>query len=174
MMPERDKAVLHVASIITDAKVFDGLMGGTPRGMRRKQWEGLQAIIDFLFMEIIEKVDWNRVLLTATTRHARMVELDPDHFTDRSMLGGWKADGGGREDDGICPDCIIEALLSESTMGPKDDGTPTERHPLWRKEWLEEAGGAEGLLKSLAPTILRAAANGRLESTAEQYEADDA
>lgn len=170
-MPERDKAVLYVAGTLVDGEVPDPsnpvstLLGLQPRGVRRAQWQGLQAIIDYLLIEMLERINWSRVLLTAGSRHRRMEELHPDHATDSAMLSGL------HKDDPICGDCIIEALMSESTMGPKEDGTPVERHPLWRKDWLDEGGGAVEILKALAPRFIQAAENGRLESGAYEGEA---
>lgn len=173
-MPERDKIVLRVGRHLVGAEqgentALTSLLAMTPHGIRRAQWQGLQAILDYLLIEVIEHVDWKRVLLVAGSRHRELVEQDSSHATDDAMLGI-----GSGEEDPVCGVCLNEALLSESTMGPGKDGTPVERHPLWRKEWLEEAGGAEQVVTDLFSIVLRAAANGHLEARPDLYEEDDA
>lgn len=107
-MPERDKAVLRISADIIGAKVFDGLTQ-TPRGVKRELWEALQALVDMAYVKVVQTLDWNRILLTASARHVELVDRDGGHSTDIMF--------GIDDDDPVCPDCIVWALLSETTSG---------------------------------------------------------
>lgn len=159
-MPERDKAVAHIAADIIGAKVFDGLTQ-TPRGMRRGPWEVLQALVDMQFVKTVQRIDWNRVLLTGSNRHHELSERDPSHKSD--LIGSRLSD-----DDDICPNCIVWALLSETTGGGgsgtyrredslKDVPVPAD----WWHAWLYgEDGDGDGpaeTLRKLMPLIIEAA-----------------
>lgn len=106
-MPERDKAVLRISADIIGAKVFDGLTQA-PRGVKRELWEVLQALVDMAFAKAVATIDWNRLLLTASNRHYELVERDDGHKSD--LMGAM-------DEDQICPNCIVWALLSETTSG---------------------------------------------------------
>lgn len=171
-MPERDKAVLFIAKTLLGSespdpedKVPTIILDCQPRGVRKAPWQGLRAIIDYLFVLAMERVDWSRVLRQAGARHREMVRRDADHATDQAMLADLF--GG---DDPLCGACLVEALFSDSTMGPEEDGTPVPRHPLWREDWLAEAGGVMEVLRIVAPLVAEAGARGWLEADAYEQE----
>lgn len=167
-MPERDKAVAHISADIIGAKVFDGLTQ-TPRGMRRDLWQGLQALVDMQFVKTVQRLDWNRVLLTGSNRHAELTERNPEHASD--LMGSFG-------DDQICPNCIVWALLSETTSGGPGGGSYISREDAltrdvpvpadWWHAWLYgedgEGPGPEEIVRKLSPLMVEAAAEIKVEA----------
>jgi hypothetical protein len=166
-VPERDKAVAHISADIIGAKVFDGLTQ-TPRGMRRDLWQGLQALVDMQFVKTVQRLDWNRVLLMASNRHHELVERHPEHSSD---LIGSRLD----DEDDVCPNCIVWALLSETTSGGpsgsyrNDDALKDVPVPAdWWHAWLYgedgEGPGPEEIVRKLSPLMIEAAAEIKVEA----------
>lgn len=152
-MPERDKAVFHIIDAVFGPIVRDPLLG-TPRNMPRADHAALEAAVDELFVGVVDMIDWGRILMTANARHMALRET-----------GAHEPPGVGSLDDifdddrhPLCPSCMVEALLSESTMG-NSEGTwkaepNADRDPIWRTEFLEEAGGKFKLFQRMIPRIL--------------------
>jgi hypothetical protein len=151
-MPERDKAVLKVIELMLGDHPTDPIIG-RPYAVKKSDWEGLQAMVDEAFVAVVEHIDWGRVLMTAQARHEALMDADkhPDPPEEGSLKDVY-------ERAGVCPECIVSALLHESTMGSLysawvQDPDP-ERAPEWRTEWLEEAGGKFALFQRMLPMIL--------------------
>lgn len=161
-MPERDKSVVRVSGQIVGAKSFDGLTGAVRDPyIPRATWNGLQAIVDIMWVEAVKKIDWNRVLLTAEGRHRELLRMDPDHGYE-SPYGGGSLLGmeRGSEGDAVCGECMIQALLTMSTVAPEWDKKPerdAEEDKLWREEWIEDGGGHLSILQAILPHMMKAA-----------------
>jgi hypothetical protein len=113
------------------------------------------------FVKTVQQLDWNRVLLTGANRHAELSESDSGHKSD--LMGAL-------DDDQICPNCIIWALLSETTSGGptgayrREDTLKDVKVPAdWWHAWLygdvgdpPRPGPAEAI-RILMPLIIEAA-----------------
>lgn len=66
--------------------------------------ERIMDPIEFAYERVVDSMDWNRVMLEAMARHLAL-----DHATTQADKPGfpWGPD--------ICPECICEALLADTT-----------------------------------------------------------
>lgn len=109
-MPVATKAAAALARHITGGLAFNsvedvaylGPLGNrttVPREKYDEFWHGAYAAL-------IESIDWNRVLIEATSTHLRAQRDDPLHAEDAY-------------DDALCPDCLRLALLArDRDFGP--------------------------------------------------------
>lgn len=138
-MPVRDKAV---------AKIVSMLVGPEPRDPAKA--DVLRFSVDAAYEEVVESIDWNRVLLDATARHLSL------HKPDEGDKGGTLvapsdealAAAEDRDDDedfapppawhqyrydAVCPECIAEAVLANEWGGKTGDKWQEHpRSPRWR------------------------------------------
>jgi hypothetical protein len=153
-MPERDKAVRKIIGLALGDPPVDAIMG-RPMSINKRDWEGMEAMVDEGFVIVVESIDWGRVLMTAQARHEAL--MDADKHADPPESSSLKDV---HERAGVCPECIVAALLHESTMGSLYSGwvqdPDPERDPEWRAEWLEAAGGRFALFQRMLPRFLEA------------------
>lgn len=164
-MPERDKAVERAAALIVgaDSRTWDAIIR-RPAGMRKAEWQALTVLVDMLYAYTVRHIDWNRVMVTANSRHIALIEAEEKggEAHERSELISFVITDERQADDGLCPECLREALLQETTMGSLQSewqARPTARLQAdWWHEWLNVEGpGARATLEKLAPIILEAA-----------------
>lgn len=167
-MPERDKAVVRASADIIGAKVFDGL-SQRPRGVRKDVWDCLNALVDMAYVKAVQGIDWKRILLTASVRHRELEDRDSGHASD--LMGGLL----NSDSDAVCPNCIVWALLSETTSGGSSDWSATRTDRLvdvkvpadWWYDWLygedgKGPGPAEAI-RILSPLMIEAAGQVEVE-----------
>lgn len=164
-MPERDKAVERTAALVVGANpaTWDAITR-RPAGMRKAEWQAFTVLVDMLYVHAVRHIDWNRVILTAHSRHIALTEATDNggEEHERSTLMSFVITDDRDADDGLCPECMREALLQETTMGSLHSewvARPTARLPAdWWHEWLNVEGpGARATLEKLTPLILEAA-----------------
>lgn len=162
-MPERDKAVERISARIigVDPEGMDPIIR-RPRGLRKAEWQALTVLVDMLFMDTVRRIDWNRVMLTAHSRHVALTDDECEHEHERSTLLAFVITDDREADDGLCPECLEQALLQETTMGSLHSewrAHPTAKVPAdWWHEWLNVEGpGARATLEKLTPLMLEAA-----------------
>lgn len=151
-MPERDKAVRRMVEMTVGTRATDPITKRAP-SVRKRDWEGLEAMMDEAFVEIVQTIDWGRVLMTAQARHEALTDADmhPDPPEHSALVDV-------DERAGLCPECVVNALLHESTLGSLHaewKGNPdADQHPEWRDEWIEEAGGRLATFQRVLPKIM--------------------
>lgn len=75
---------------------------------------------DVAYCELIDRIDWPRILLEASARHDALTEADCHPKISKYNPGG----------DRLCPDCIREALLAEDRLiNWVSNGQPTPHEP---------------------------------------------
>jgi hypothetical protein len=75
---------------------------------------------DAAYCSIIDKIDWNRILLEASARHHSL--------TDAGCHPQTRGYNAGRDE--MCPDCVRQALLAEDRLiGWVTQGQPTPAEP---------------------------------------------
>lgn len=142
-MPVRDKAVTHIASLITGTRP-DEL--GHVRGMRREVHDLLRFAADDAYEKVVEAIDWNRVYLDASARHLSL-HKDPDEDKDRTLVtpseAALEAGLDAADDvpyvpppawhnyryDDLCPECIMHAVLANDWGGKAGD--KWKEHPVY-------------------------------------------
>lgn len=108
-MPERRNAINNLALSLCGSALFDNLYftvkfgkGNHEKTIERDDYD---EIFGGAYDAMIKRVDWNRVLLEATSCHMARQDINPEHkmrFEDYS--------------DEICPDCVMQALLADKTL----------------------------------------------------------
>jgi hypothetical protein len=107
--------------------MLDGVIGGQwfmhgiCQSMPDKEYRGVSELVEALYVRMVESTDWNRVILEASTRH---LALDHDPPEDRGVRLFAV--------EGICGECLNEALLAVSFGGKFD--TDWKREPISPRE----------------------------------------
>jgi hypothetical protein len=102
-MPVRNKDVEVLAYVLDGpGPVFNSLNDTVTLGGQVMSYDAYKARYDGAYVKTIDAIDWNRLMLEASSRH-----LDLEHeVTDEYGL--------------VCPECICEALLSLKPGGWND------------------------------------------------------
>lgn len=151
-MPERDKAVRRMVGIVVGDTDTDPITKRS-RSVRKRDWEGLEAMMDEMFVDIVNTIDWGRVLMTGQARHEALIDAGthPELPESSALLDV-------HERVGLCPVCVVNALLHESTLGSLHAGwrenPDADQAPEWRDEWIEEAGGRLAVFQRVLPKIM--------------------
>lgn len=186
-MPERDKSVRRIASAIVGGKAFNGLSGDVIEPyIPKAKWQGLQALVDELWVAEVRRIDWNRVILTAESRHRELRRLEEERDSEHHGPNGYLSDERpflglkfGDEEDNICPECLVESLLELTTMSPDRDNEPErmakrDRFDLaWRTDWLNDAGGSFSTVQAILPHALKASEDHEAARVKETPDDDD-
>ncbi|KQP62986.1 hypothetical protein [Nocardioides sp. Leaf285] len=102
-----------------------GTTGSDGCGLPRDADEAAQAInqqraaADAVYVEVIEGVDWNRVIMIAQSRHLGALDHDTDHVSTEPLYGA----------ELPCGDCLTEAALSLDFGSSSWGGDPTDVSP---------------------------------------------
>lgn len=99
-------------------QTFNGLIGECV-SIPHAEYEKVSDAADILLKRIVDRIDWNRVLLEAMNRHHELVRSKAHRET------GWDKFAG-NPDSEVCPDCLRECLLALDTF-PCHDPQPAER-----------------------------------------------
>lgn len=80
----------------------------------------VRGAADAAYCDLIERIDWNRIMLEASARHGSLV--DADCHPERHRYAP--------HSDEVCPDCIRAALLAEDRLiNWVSSGQPTPTDP---------------------------------------------
>lgn len=132
-MPVRDKAVDTALRTVLDGTTMwfrnqpgneQATVGSEtmPRDeFNRRFWDP----IDKAYERVVDSIDWNRVMLEASARHMAL-ENHPEH--DKRAVGD-------TYENVICPECVCEALMADTTM------VSWEREPRAPRYHQEERDG---------------------------------
>jgi len=107
-MPERTKAVGRLVSALHEGVSYNNLHFTMKVAGEDLDTDERDAFMDkhyAAYDEMIRGIDWNRVLCEALSCHLARQELDSAHETAFKDYG-----------DDICPDCVMQALLADSTF----------------------------------------------------------
>jgi hypothetical protein len=109
-MPERREVVTFLTERVVGTHVWDGRTG-EPQTIPADRWDATRDAADELWERIVAQVNWNRILIEATSRH---LNIHPDL-------------PGAALNEGPCGNCVREALLRG------EDGQWANRttHPDW-------------------------------------------
>jgi hypothetical protein len=117
-MPVRAKAGRYITELFAGGQWFSH---GECQTMPHADYEAAREAGDALFEAVVENIDWNRVLIEATSRHLSLVVKDC-----HPPVRGWNPNGSDLEVEKPCAECIREALLAEDrTMDWVVAGVPT-------------------------------------------------
>lgn len=152
-MPERRNVVTYFTELIFGGPwVWNGLIGEiheieTERsGLTTHDYDAARQVVDDLYLELLDRIDWNRAILEAQGRHARHQKADPEHR--------WLSSAG----DDICPTCLHEALANpehrpvdepESTLAKARRRERTSR----LRSWARHAKGWRAVPAILASPV---------------------
>lgn len=130
-MPEREKAVCDMARTLTGApyRRFDDRREACPEGVDPLEWERSRALAEKLYVDLVETIDFTRVLIEAQGRH---LSVHPDKGVLLASAGI-----GDAFTTSICPECITEVLLAQETRPSWDVQSESPRYVLHQVEPLE-------------------------------------
>lgn len=105
-MPERDRAVGRLVQLLHndgEAFVWDGLIGRVRAGqsLSPDEYDAAEKHLDEVWADIVDRVNWTRILLTASIIHLGKQEENEDHRDPDFGVGE------------VCGLCIRDALLSK-------------------------------------------------------------
>lgn len=133
-MPVRARLVTSIVEDVVGAQWWDNSRGHECQSMPTEDYYRTDDAANVLYERIIDRIDWNRVMLEASSRHFDLVRA--------KAHGPAGADLADMFDDIICPDCIREALLCDDTV-PRHDPKPAPRVDTgqdWAGEFAEMRG----------------------------------
>lgn len=121
-MPERDKQVDAMARTIAGApsRSFRTRLGDQPTEITEQEWDAAQTTADRVYVDMVENIDFQRVLIEANKRH---LTIHPDKHTWLAA-----ADIGTLVVETICHECITEVLLATSTQPSWADEPESPRY----------------------------------------------
>lgn len=93
-MPVRDHAVELMMTQRYGTQVFNGITGECTT---MPDYDERRKEMDAEYVELMERIDWHRILLVAAGRHLALDHDDLDH-PDLMV-------------DGLCGECVLAALL---------------------------------------------------------------
>jgi len=121
-MPVRARVGTALAEQVVGAQVWNGLYGEC-KTMPTDAYDETVAVADVLYERIVDMIDWNRVLIEASSRHLNLVR-DGNHRPLRYNIM-----------EAVCGFCIQEALLTDEHM-PRHSPVPLPRHDQGQ-DWLK-------------------------------------
>lgn len=117
-MPVREKAVDGLAHDLEGAPAFDNItftVRVNGETVTREEWYARRARYDDAYVRLVDRwIDWNRVLIEATSRHLMLDHPDEGYDGYMTVVDGNPVVGL------LCPECIAEALLALSFGGGHD------------------------------------------------------
>jgi hypothetical protein len=129
-MPVRRKIAGEITELFTGTHIWNGLIGEC-QTMPTAEFDKARDAADLLFEYVVDRIDWPRVLLEATSRHMALI-LGECHPKAGS---GWRARGVEDDLERPCPACIREALLTDDRMSEwVVNGQPIEAP---RRRWTD-------------------------------------
>jgi hypothetical protein len=112
-MPVREKAISNLmAGLIGDQWYRHGICESMPH----KDNQAVSELVEAIYVRLMDRLDWNRVILEASSRHLALEHDRHPTVNEISLFGV----------DGICGECVNEALLALD-FGGKHIGA-------WKKE----------------------------------------
>lgn len=105
-MPVRDKAIAALARAL-DGPVLFNVDGTVKLGAREMTPDEFYERYGGAYIQMIDSIDWNRVLLEANSRHYALEHTDHVEVEDGRGIGIAI----------VCPECVCEALLAPDTGG---------------------------------------------------------
>lgn len=121
-MPERDKQTDTMARTLAGAppRPFRDRLGTQPAEVTAEQWDTAQTMADRVYVDLIENIDFQRVLIEANKRH---LTVHPDTTTLLAAAGI-----GATTVEAICHQCITEVLLATATNPPWTEQPDSPRY----------------------------------------------
>jgi hypothetical protein len=111
-MPERDKRTDDLARTLAGAGPRPSLdrLGTKPAEVSDAEWDTAQTLADRAYVDLVEGIDFQRVLIEAVKRHETV------HPKQRTFMAA--ADIGFGTAESLCHQCITEVLLATDTNPP--------------------------------------------------------
>lgn len=121
-MPERDKRVDDMARTLAGAGRRPTLdrLGTQPAEVTTDEWDDAQTMADRVYVDLVENIDFQRVLIEAVKRH---LSVHPDKSTFMAA-----ADIGFGTAEALCHECITEVLLATDTNPPWTEEAESPRY----------------------------------------------
>lgn len=107
-MPERTKAVGRLVNALHRGVSYNNLhftMKVDGKELDETQRDTFMGQYYAAYDTMIRGIDWNRVLCEALSCHMARQTVNSKHVTDFGDYG-----------DQVCPDCVMQALLTDSTF----------------------------------------------------------
>lgn len=121
-MPERDKQTDAMARTLAGAPPRAPLarLGTKPAEITDAQWDAAQTLADRVYVDLVEAIDFQRVLIEAMKRHLTV------HPGKRTLMAS--ADIGVGTAEALCHSCITEVLLATDTNPPWAEQAESPRY----------------------------------------------
>ena len=121
-MPERDKQTDAMARTLAGAgpRPFLDRLGTPPAETTAEEWDAAQTMADRVYVDLVEAIDFQRVLIEAMKRH---LSVHPDQKTYMAA-----ADIGFGTAEALCHECITEVLLATDTNPPWTEQAESPRY----------------------------------------------
>lgn len=107
-MAERLKAICHIARRLTgaEARRFNETVDATPEGVDDATWASAQPEAERIFVEMVDGIDWGRLLIEAHHRHVALGHGGTFHGSPDIGFSTFQE---------VCGHCLNETLLSLDT-----------------------------------------------------------
>lgn len=117
-MPVRERLVTALTEDAIGAQWWDNSRGHECKSMPTDDYYRTRDAAEVLFERIIDRVDWNRVMLEASGRHFDLLRAGAHPVRGLDLADAF--------DGIICADCLREALLADETF-PRHAPEPAPR-----------------------------------------------
>lgn len=121
-MPNREAVIKTLTQDVIGNQSWDG-QRRKPRKMPADDYWDTKDAMAAILERIVHVVNWDRLLSEASSRHLR---LHPDKPQDVSY---WTYS------EGVCGECIAEALLNDDTGAPNWEQHPTSPRKFQATDW---------------------------------------
>lgn len=164
-MPERDKQTDAMARTLAGAGPRPALdrLGTQPVEVTEQEWHDARAMADRVYVDLVEAVDFQRVLIEAVKRHAT---VHPDKATFMAA-----ADIGFGSAEALCHECITEVLLATDTNPPWSEEPESPRYLLYRDP---AHGDADAYYVATPPARRTLLGTPETPSTSDEHEGPEA
>lgn len=124
-MPERNKQVDSMARTLAGApfRPFNMRLGTKPEEITDEDWETAQQTADRVYVDLIESIDFQRILIETNKRH---LTVHPEKTTLMAA-----ADIGVSTYEAICHECMTEVLLALDTNPPWTEQADSPRYTMY-------------------------------------------
>lgn len=125
-MPERDKQTDAIARTLAGAGPRPPLdrLGTKPAEVSDEQWAQARATADRVWVDTMQAIDFQRVLIEAVKRHT-IVHPDKSTFMAAADIGFGTAEA-------LCHECITEVMLATETNPPWSEQEESPRYLIYR------------------------------------------
>lgn len=120
-MPIRNRIVTLLTEDVVGAQWWDNSAGSVCMSMPTDDYDRTRDAAEVLYERIVDRIDWNRILIEASSRHFDLCRAGTHPERSGSKAVYWED-----LENTICPDCLREAMLADDTR-PRHSPDPALR-----------------------------------------------